>query len=73
MGFLPIQNETIVLSLQAEEVVQLIRSVTLPPTLVKNEIELRNFLNKNLISDEIIIGMGAGTISKWMKGLKFSL
>jgi len=41
--------------------------------IVKNEIELRNFLNKNLISDEIIIGMGAGTISKWMKGLKFSL
>ena len=41
--------------------------------IVKNEIELRNFLKKNLISDEIIIGMGAGLISKWILELKFSL
>ena len=40
---------------------------------VKNEIELGRFLKKNLISDEIIIGMGAGIISKWMAGLKYSL
>jgi hypothetical protein len=26
-----------------------------------------------LISNEIIIGMGAGSISKWMTGLKYSL
>jgi hypothetical protein len=26
-----------------------------------------------LISNEIIIGMGAGMISKWMSGLKYSL
>ena len=41
--------------------------------IVKNEIELSKYLSKNLISDEIIIGMGAGLISKWMKGLKISL
>ena len=41
--------------------------------IVKNEIELSKYLRKNLISDEIIIGMGAGLISKWMKGLKISL
>tara|TARA_A100000164_G_scaffold380320_1_gene427355 strand:- start:802 stop:2199 length:1398 start_codon:yes stop_codon:yes gene_type:complete len=40
---------------------------------IKNEIELSKYLKKNLISNEIIIGMGAGTISKWMAGLKFSL
>ena len=41
--------------------------------IVKNEIELSKYLKKNLISDEIIIGMGAGSISKWISGLKFSL
>ncbi len=41
--------------------------------LVKNELELRNYFKKNLITDEIIIGMGAGVISKWMNGLKNSL
>ena len=41
--------------------------------IVKNEIELSRYLRKNLISNEIIIGMGAGAISKWMIGLKNSL
>ena len=41
--------------------------------LVKNNIELSKYLKKNLISDEIVIGMGAGTISKWMANLKYSL
>ena len=40
--------------------------------IVKNDIELIKFL-KNLINDEIIIGMGAGTISKWINELKFTL
>ena len=38
--------------------------------IVKNEIELSKYLRKNLISNEIVIGMGAGIISKWMTGLK---
>jgi UDP-N-acetylmuramate--alanine ligase len=41
--------------------------------MVKNETELINFLKKNLISDEIIIGMGAGAVSKWIRRLKSSL
>jgi len=41
--------------------------------IVKNEMELSKYLRKNLISNEIIIGMGAGQISKWMRGLKNSL
>ncbi len=41
--------------------------------LVKNESELSRYLKKNLISNEIIIGMGAGAISKWMTGLKSTL
>ena len=38
--------------------------------IINNEVELSKYLKKNLISDEIIIGMGAGMISKWMTGLK---
>jgi len=41
--------------------------------IVKNEFELSQYFKKNLISDEIIIGMGAGAISKWMTGLKITL
>ncbi len=40
---------------------------------IKNEIELSKFLKKNLIDNEIVIGMGAGIISKWIAGLKNSL
>tara|TARA_B100000963_G_scaffold361582_1_gene397876 strand:- start:15939 stop:17336 length:1398 start_codon:yes stop_codon:yes gene_type:complete len=35
--------------------------------------ELLNYFKKNLINDEIIIGMGAGAISQWMRGLKANL
>tara|TARA_B100000989_G_C19512008_1_gene459598 strand:+ start:502 stop:1899 length:1398 start_codon:yes stop_codon:yes gene_type:complete len=38
--------------------------------LIKNHNELVKFFRKNLIKDEIIIGMGAGLISKWMRDLK---
>ena len=41
--------------------------------LVNNQKELTNYFKKNLISDEIIIGMGAGLITKWMRELKSSL
>ena len=37
---------------------------------VKNQIELCKYLKKNLLSNEIIIGMGAGIISRWMTELK---
>ena len=38
--------------------------------IVKKENEIKNYLLKNLINDEIVIGMGAGTISNWMRDLK---
>ena len=41
--------------------------------LVKNQKELSDYFKKNLISDEIIIGMGAGSVSQWMRELRFSL
>ncbi len=41
--------------------------------IVKNQKELTNYFKKNLISNELIIGMGAGSISKWMTDLRFSL
>ena len=41
--------------------------------IVKNQKELLNYFRKNLITNEIIIGMGAGSISNWMMGLKMSL
>ncbi len=42
-------------------------------TCVKNELDLCNYFRKNLVSNEIIIGMGAGVISKWMANIKYSL
>ena len=41
--------------------------------IVNNQIELSKFLKRNLISDEIIIGMGAGIISRWMADLKYTI
>ena len=41
--------------------------------IVNNEIELSKYFKKNLTCNEIIIGMGAGAISKWMAGLKNTL
>ena len=37
---------------------------------VKDSQELKNYLKRNLIDDEIVIGMGAGNISNWMRELK---
>ena len=38
--------------------------------LIENESILSKYLSKNLISNEVVIGMGAGSISKWMYNLK---
>ena len=35
--------------------------------LIKNQENLNKFLKKNLLSNELVIGMGAGSISKWMR------
>ncbi len=41
--------------------------------IIKEEKELSNYFKKNLLNDEIIIGMGAGSISKWMRNIKNNL
>jgi len=41
--------------------------------IIKDELDIRKYLKKNLKNDEIVIGMGAGTISKWMYNLKNNL
>ena len=38
--------------------------------LIENENDLSKYFKKNLIKDEVVIGMGAGSISKWMYNLK---
>ena len=40
---------------------------------IKNQYELKKYLQRNLISNELIIGMGAGSISKWMRELKINI
>ena len=37
--------------------------------LVNNNIQLAQFLKKNMNGDKIVIGMGAGSISNWMRKL----
>jgi len=39
--------------------------------IVKNLKFLNYFFKKNLIENEIVIGLGAGSISKWMREIKF--
>jgi len=40
---------------------------------IKSEFDLTKYFRKNLINDEVVIGMGAGSISKWMYNLKNNL
>ncbi len=40
---------------------------------IEDHLKIGKFLRKNLISNEIIIGMGAGLVSKWMKELENTL
>ena len=34
---------------------------------IKNKKELKNYFKKNLLEDEMIICMGAGSISSWIR------
>ena len=34
---------------------------------IKNKIDLKSFIKKNLIKDEMVICMGAGSISNWIR------
>ena len=37
--------------------------------MIKDNIELAKFLKQNIYGNKIVIGMGAGSISNWMKKL----
>ena len=37
---------------------------------IDDEMQLRNFIKQNVFGEKIYIGMGAGSISSWMKNLK---
>ena len=37
---------------------------------IKSQNELNKFIKSNLKNNEIVIGMGAGLVTKWMKELK---
>jgi len=41
--------------------------------IVRNESDITKYFEKNLVDNEIVIGMGAGSISKWMYNLKSNL
>jgi len=41
--------------------------------IIEDELDLIKYFKKNLTNDEIVIGMGAGSISKWMYFLKKNL
>ena len=38
--------------------------------LIEDEKDLKNYFRKNLINNELVVGMGAGSISKWMRNLR---
>ncbi len=40
---------------------------------LKDQEDMINFFKKNLINDEIIVGMGAGSISNWLRELEYKL
>ncbi len=56
------------------EFAKLISKLSRTQVIIINDLkEIEKFLKKNLIEDEIIIGMGAGTISKYINNLKNTL
>ena len=48
---------------------EIIKNSNVKLFLVKNNFELAKFLKKNIYGKKIVIGMGAGTISNWMRKL----
>ena len=41
--------------------------------IIKNENDLLNFVKSNIFGENIVVGMGAGTISSWMRDLQVKL
>ena len=48
---------------------QIVKNSDVKLFLVNNNNQLAKFLNKNMYGKKIVIGMGAGSISNWMRKL----
>ena len=51
------------------EILKIIENSKVRLFLVKNNFQLAKFIKKNIFGKKIVIGMGAGTISNWMRKL----
>jgi UDP-N-acetylmuramate--alanine ligase len=38
--------------------------------LIKNEIQLARYVKQNIYGEKIVVGMGAGSISSWIRNLQ---
>jgi len=67
-------GEKIDYSFNQEDFLQLISKKSKTQVVyVKNKNDLKNYLKKNLFYDEIVICMGAGSISNWIREIKMEL
>ena len=48
---------------------EIIKNSNVKLYMVKNHFELAKFLKQNMYGDKIVVGMGAGSISNWIKKL----
>ena len=48
---------------------QIVKNSKVKVFLVKNEIQLARFVKQNIYGKKIVIGMGAGSISNWIRNL----
>ena len=64
-------SETIKLGFSYNSFAQLIiKNSKVKLIIIKNERELQKFLKQTAYGNKIYIGMGAGSISSWMRNLK---
>ena len=48
---------------------EIIKNSKVKVYLIKNQYQLAKFLKQNISGNKIVIGMGAGSISSWMREL----
>ena len=48
---------------------EIIKNSNIKLILIKNNLDLAKFVKQNIYGDKIVIGMGAGSISSWMRKL----
>ena len=48
---------------------KIIKNSKVELVIIQNELNLRKFVKSNIFGEKIVIGMGAGTITNWMRNL----